>query len=398
MATVSAATPVPSDVHLVGEIGANISDGLEKVTVSDSATSKEAELLKECKCVQPASPLHRSNTERSSESGAPYLAVAKIETDDLVVGRSVKTRVLQKINGGAFGVIHLGELLSTGEKVAVKLELQNSPHPQLMSEGNIYRHLAGGPGIPKVHWFGLHEPLYNVMVMDLLGPSLQDLFAYCDHRFSVKTTLMLADQMLEIMEYIHSRQYIHRDIKPDNFMIGLGDNANRVFILDFGLAKKVSPQRFSVGHIGCHVVHPLVGTVRYAGVHAHMGQDEGPRDDLESLGYCWVYFLRGSLPWQGVSARTRDEKFARIHEMKKKTSSAALCEGLPNEFARFLDYVRPMRKDERPDYKRLREAFRKLAADSGYENDNQFDWIKKLQETGEVVLTRIKTGHSHTSS
>jgi serine/threonine protein kinase len=234
--------------------------------------------------------------------------------------------------------------------------------------------------------------------MDLLGPSLQDLFAYCDRHFSLKTTLMIAEQMLNIMEFIHRNQYLHRDVKPDNFMIGVGDNANKVFVIDFGLAKKVMHQRFSVGHIGCHVIHPLVGTVRYASVHAHLGHDEGPRDDLESLAYCWIYFLRGCLPWQGINARTRDEKFARILDMKKKSTAASLCEGLPAEFQQFLDYVRMLRKDERPDYKLLRQRFRQLATINKFDYDDQFDWVLKMKETGADVRQQIKTDHSHTSS
>ena len=236
------------------------------------------------------------------------------------------------------------------------------------------------------------------MVMDLLGPSLQDLFAYCGRRFSVKTTLMLVDQMLEIMDVIHGQHYIHRDIKPDKFVIGLGDRCNQVFIIDFGLTRKITPQRYSVGHIGTQVMRPLVGTVRYASIHAHMGHDEGPRDDLESLAYCWLYFLRGSLPWQGISARTREEKFARIHEMKKTTTSAELCQGLPIEFGKFLDRVKQMRKDDRLDYNRIREVFKRLAANMNILYDFEFDWIAKLRETGDVVLTRIKAGNSHTSS
>jgi len=322
------------------------------------------------------------------------ISVADASSSELIVGRSVKTRVLRKINEGAFGEIHVGELLEDGKQVAVKLELQNTAHPQLLSEGNIYRHLQGGPGIPEVYWFGLHEPMYNVMVIDLLGPSLQDLFVYCDHKFTVKTTLMLVDQMLSIIEFFHKKQYLHRDVKPDNFLMGVGDKANQVFVIDLGLTKKIQRQRFSVGQIGSQVVHPMVGTVRYAGIHAHLGHEEGPRDDLESLAYVWAYFLRGSLPWQGMQARTRDEKFTRIRDMKKLAKSAELFEGFPNEFGRYLDYVRGMRKDELPNYQRVRDVFRKLAAHSNIAYDSEFDWVVKERETGEPVKTCGPKNHS----
>lgn len=323
--------------------------------------------------------------------------VSDLEKEELVVGRSTKTRVLNKINAGAFGEIYIGELVDSGRRVAVKLELQNARNPQLMSEGNVYRHLEGGPGIPHVYWFGLHEPLYNVLVMDLLGPSLQDLFAYCGRKLSVKTTLLVADQILEIMDFIHKKHYVYRDIKPDNFMVGVGETARNIYVVDFGLAKKTMAQRFSVGNISCQLIRPLVGTVRYASLGAHAGREEGPRDDLESLGYVWAYFLRGSLPWQGVPAHNRTEKFALIADLKKKTSAAQLFDGFPEEFARYLDYARLMRKDDRPDYVRIREVFHRLADRSGIAYDHEFDWVVKERETGEPVQACRTNVHSHSS-
>jgi len=330
----------------------------------------------------------------SARDRAYSISVADASSDEFIVGRSVKTRVLRKINEGAFGEIHLGELVEDGRQVAVKLEVQNTAHPQLLSEGNIYRHLQGGPGIPEVYWFGLHEPMYNVMVIDLLGPSLQDLFVYCGHKFTVKTTVLLVDQMLSIIEFFHKKQYLHRDVKPDNFLMGVGNKAKQVFVIDLGLTKKIQRQRFSVGQIGCQLVHPMVGTVRYAGIHAHLGHEEGPRDDLESLAYVWAYFLRGSLPWQGLQVRSRDEKFARIRDMKKLTKAADLFEGLPREFERYLDYVRGMRRDELPNYQRVRDVFRKLAAQSNITYDAEFDWVVKERETGEPVKTCGPKNHS----
>jgi len=322
------------------------------------------------------------------------ISVADPSSEELIVGRSVKTRVLHKINEGAFGEIYIGELLESGKQVAVKMEQQSTAHPQLLSEGNIYRHLQGGLGIPEVYWFGLHEPLYNVMVMDLLGHSLQDLFVYCDHKFTVKTTLHLVDQMISIIEFFHKKQYLHRDVKPDNFLMGVGDKANQMYVIDLGLTKKITRQRFSVGQIGCQLVHPMVGTVRYAGIHAHLGHEEGPRDDLESLAYVWAFFLRGSLPWQGISARNRDEKFARIRDMKKLAKASELFAGFPSEFERYFDYVRGMRKDELPNYGRVRDVFRKYAAQNGIAYDFEFDWVIRERETGEPVKTCGPKNHS----
>jgi len=102
-----------------------------------------------------------------------------------------------------------------------------SRHPQLHYESKLYMLLQGGTGIPHLKWFGV-EGEYNVMVIDLLGPSLEDLFNYCSRKFSLKTVLMLADQMISRVEYMHTKGFLHRDIKPDNFLMGLGRKANQV--------------------------------------------------------------------------------------------------------------------------------------------------------------------------
>ena len=148
-----------------------------------------------------------------------------------------KFRVGPKIGSGSFGEIYAGTNVHTGEEVAIKLEPLKSKHPQLLYESKIYRVLQGGYGIPGVKWFG-SEGDYNVLVIDLLGPSLEDLFNYCGKRFSLKTVLMLADQMIARLEFMHSRSYIHRDVKPDNFLIGTGTRKHVCHVIDFGLAKK----------------------------------------------------------------------------------------------------------------------------------------------------------------
>ena len=224
------------------------------------------------------------------------------------------------IGQGAFGQIYLGENTQTKELVAIKKEMANTKNPQLVYEAKVYKCLEGGMGIPKVH---LQKDVMNmnVMVMDLLGPSLEDMFNYCYRRFSVKTVLMLGIELLTRLEFIHHRNFIHRDIKPDNFVLGLGARANVVYVIDFGLSKRYRTPG-TKEHIPYHEGKSLTGTPRYASISNHMGIEQSRRDDLESLGYVLIYFLRGKLPWQGIMANARKQKYELI--MKKKMEVVSL--------------------------------------------------------------------------
>ncbi|KAF8388794.1 hypothetical protein HHK36_025474 [Tetracentron sinense] len=305
-----------------------------------------------------------------------------------------KFRLGRKIGSGSFGEIYLGTNIQTNEEVAIKLvrifsqfyleiyELENvkTKHPQLLYESKLYRILQGGTGIPNVRWFGV-EGDYNVLVMDLLGPSLEDLFNFCSRKLSLKSVLMLADQMINRVEFFHAKSFLHRDIKPDNFLMGLGRRANQVYIIDFGLAKKYRDTS-THQHIPYRENKNLTGTARYASMNTHLGIEQSRRDDLESLGYVLMYFLRGSLPWQGLKAGTKKQKYEKISERKVSTSIEALCRGYPTEFASYFHYCRSLRFDDKPDYAYLKRIFRDLFIREGFQFDYVFDWtILKYQQS-----------------
>ncbi|XP_026728895.1 uncharacterized protein LOC113494684 isoform X3 [Trichoplusia ni] len=157
-----------------------------------------------------------------------------LRKETLITG---KYKVVKKIGGGSFGDIYLAINIASGEEVAVKIESIKARHPQLLYESRVYKMLQGGIGIPHIRWYG-YEKDHNILVMDLLGPSLEDLFNFCSRQFTIKTVLMLADQMLGRVEFIHCKCFIHRDIKPDNFLMGIGRHCNKLYMIDFGLAKK----------------------------------------------------------------------------------------------------------------------------------------------------------------
>lgn len=278
----------------------------------------------------------------------------------------------RKLGSGSFGDIYLAEHIQTGDSVAVKIESTKTKHPQLVYEAKLLKHLQGGPGIVTLHYHH-SDANHNIMVMDLLGPSLEDLFNSCDRRFSLKTVSMIADQMLHRIEYLHSKSFIHRDIKPDNFLIGRSKKVSTVYIIDFGLAKKYRDQK-THQHIPYRENKNLTGTARYASINAHLGIEQSRRDDLEAIGYVLMYFNRGSLPWQGINANTKQEKYHKIMEKKMSTSAESLCQGFPPEFFAYLTYCHSLRFEDRPDYNYLRRLFKDIFVREGFENDGVFDW------------------------
>lgn len=299
--------------------------------------------------------------------------------DPLVVGN--KFRIGQEIAHGSFGHIYRGTNMETGEGVAFKLEPVKTRHPQLLYEARLYKILNTGGcaiGIPMVWWYGTCGD-FNVMVMEFLGPSLEDFRNWCGLKFSLKTTLMLAEQMISRLEFVHRKNFLYRDIKPDNFVMGTGKKGHHVYLIDFGLAKKFrNPQTHQ--HIPYKDGKGLVGTVRYCSINTHLGIEQSCRDDLEAVGYVLVYFLRGSLPWQGLRARTTQQKYDLVSKKKMETPVEEICRGIPSEFAAFINHCRSLGFEGKPDYASLRKSFRDLFVREGYQMDYVYDWTIKRNE------------------
>ncbi|XP_027694152.1 casein kinase I-like [Vombatus ursinus] len=304
---------------------------------------------------------------------------------DFIVGGQYQ--LVRKIGAGAFGDLYLATNLATGQDVAVKIESQSAKRPYLLFESKLYAILQGGVGIPRVHWFG-QEKNYSALVMDLLGPSLEDLFNYCHRRFSLKTVLILADQMITRLEYLHSKNFIHRDIKPDNFLMGVGRHRNKLFLIDFGLANRYRDST-TKEHIQYGENKNLTGTARYASLNAHRGVEQSRRDDLESLGYVLMYFIRSSLPWQGQTGVNKLEKYINIGKKKMATSIETLCQGFPPEFATYLNYCRSLGFEDTPDYSYLRQLFSvlfKSLSKPNQQGDCTFDWSILKHRTQRAIV------------
>ncbi|XP_036182841.1 casein kinase I-like [Myotis myotis] len=306
-----------------------------------------------------------------------------------------KYKLVRKIGSGSFGDIYLAINITNGEEVAVKLESLKARHPQLLYESKLYKILQGGVGIPHIRWYG-QEKDHNVLVMDLLGPSLEDLFNFCSRSFTMKTILMLADQMISRVEYVHTKNFIHRDIKPDNFLMGIGRHCNKLFLIDFGLAKKYRDNR-TRQHIPYREDKNLTGTARYASINAHLGVEQSRRDDMESLGYVLMYFNRTSLPWQGLKAATKVQKYEKISEKKMSIPVEVLCKGFPSEFAMYLNYCRGLRFEEAPNYMYLRQLFRILFRTLNHQYDYTFDWTTLKQKAAQSVASSSGQGQQATT-
>ena len=290
-----------------------------------------------------------------------------------------KYKLGRRIGEGSFGQVYIATNSETNEEVAVKLEhISQTKKKKLDFEYKCLKHLQNNSMMPKVMYYG-QEGEYHVLVMELLGPSLEDLFTFCQKKFSLKTGCLLADQMISCIEHIHENDIVHRDIKPTNVVMGLGVRYNVVNIIDFGLAKRLTNSKTSK-HISFRDDHKhLVGTPLFASINAHHGIEISRRDDLESILYCLIYLIKGELPWSKKcnSATTEESRLEEVKIIKLSTPVEQLCYTLPPEFRTFLNYCRSLQFKDRPNYAYLRQLIKDLCKKQRFSADYEFDWNAK---------------------
>ena len=304
----------------------------------------------------------------------------KTEENEKMFDKQFSISVGRQLGKGGFGQIYLGRNVKENYPIAIKVE-ESSNRSHLYMEYQILKDLQGGKGIMKIYKYKQGHN-HNYLLMELLGKSLDKLFSECNKSFSLKTVFQIGYQMIERIEYVHNNGYIHRDIKPGNFLMGRGDKKKIIYIIDFGLSKKfIDPEKEQ--HIPYKEGKGLTGTARYVSLFTHYGIEQSRRDDIESIAYNLIYFAKGKLPWQGVKTKNKKEKHKKIMESKLANTPQILCNNLPEEFQKLLEYGRGLDFEDQPEYEDIKSMFKNYLTKKRMTLDMVFDWDEPLEDSKE---------------
>jgi serine/threonine protein kinase len=306
---------------------------------------------------------------------------------------SGRFELAERLGAGCFGEVWRAFDHKAGHQVAVKLELSQSTDT-LKQEAVVLRDLALSQnrqrhGFAQCFYFGSEGGGQVCLVMDLFGKSLEDKRRESGGSFTGSTVALLAVQMLDRIEWLHSRGYIHRDIKADNWMIGGGCRADQIYLIDFGLATRYHSKR---AHLPVKVNQPVTGTVRYSSLNSHRGLTLSRRDDLESIGYLLAHLLRGDLPWIGLKTKSDSEKFRKIGQLKRDVPLSNLFHDHPDAFERFVGTARRLRYEERPDYASMKQIFQDVVQQC--EEAPTFEWVDAASTNASFASTSACTSSS----
>ena len=295
-----------------------------------------------------------------------------------------KFKIIKRIGKGAFGSVYLGKDLSKEEYVAIKLEIRDQNEIILERETYIL-YMLKGLGIPQVIAYG-HNLKYNILIQELLGKSLDNLLFDKKYKFSLKDSCMAGIQILDRLEYIHNKGIIHRDIKADNFLIGI-KKKEIIYIIDFGLAKQYLNNKTGK-HVKYCVNKKWSGTSRFASANTLKGIEPSRRDDMESFCYLLLYLMKGSLPWDQINEPSEINEILIIYKMKEYMPADIMFKDLPWQMSEFYKYCKNLNFEQKPNYNYLRKLLINILEYIGEKNDLYFSWIINISPS----INKSKTG------
>ncbi|UJR10081.1 hypothetical protein I4U23_014303 [Adineta vaga] len=313
-----------------------------------------------------------------------------LEKEQIIANRF---RTIKCIGTGGFGEVYLAQDKDQNDRlIAIKFERRDTQRRQLPIEKCIFEIMHQSIHIPRMYYFGIHNE-HTVLAMDLLGPSVEDLLTFSGRKFSSKTICMILEQVLRGIEELHNHSLIHRDLKPDNFLFGLGTNSHMIHLIDFGLCKNYR-HPLTYEHNLYRTGKTLTGTARYCSLYTHHGIEQSRRDDIQCLSYIMIYLAKGCLPWMSIKISHRKKRNEKLMEIKESLTSKELCEDLPDEFELFYKYSRTLSFTQRPDYGYLRNLLLAVINRLKEKYDYIYDWhliVKMFKENlnaGRPILSK----------
>lgn len=300
--------------------------------------------------------------------------------NNIIIGNNWK--IIKQIDQGAFGIVYSGIDIRNNTKVAIKIEYDDCKMKQISNEYKVYRKINNtyintncNIGISNIYWSNNN----NILVIDLFHFSLDKIFNdICNKKFSLKTITMIAIHCLRRIELLHELGYVYKDIKPNNFLTGYYTD-KMIYLVDFGLCSSYisnNNNKKEFQHIPYKEYKDqcMIGTPRYASINVHLGREYSRRDDLESIAYMLIYFIRGSLPWQNIKTTNKKEKYDKIGNLKMTMTLEEICTNCPIEFKTFLQYCRTLEFSTKPDYNYIKKIFYDLFKTQKWTDDCIYDW------------------------